>query len=50
MDAALATYVRTLVETSAGYVAVELITGVPRRTTGPFVVLHVGVSQSAGSG
>ena len=40
------TYVRTPVETSAGYVAVERIAGSLDGRQGSFVVLHVGVAQS----
>ena len=43
------TYVRTPVETSAGYVAVETVSGVLDGRQGSFVVLHVGLAQESGS-
>ena len=43
------TYVRTPVETSAGYVAVETISGVLDGREGSFVVLHVGLSERSES-
>jgi Protein of unknown function (DUF3224) len=42
-------YVRTPVETSAGYVAVERITGSLDGRQGSFVVLHVGMARSGDS-
>lgn len=39
------TYARTAVETSAGYVAVERITGTLEGRQGSFVVLHTGVTR-----
>lgn len=42
-------YVRTPVEASAGYVAVERITGSLDGRQGSFVVLHVGVARSGDS-
>ena len=44
------TYVRTSVETSAGYVAVETISGVLDGRQGSFVVLPVGLAQDGESG
>jgi uncharacterized protein DUF3224 len=43
------TYVRTPVETSAGYVAIERITAVLDGRQGSFVLLHVGMAHNGES-